>query len=186
MAGQDPGHRSTRQGKPPICSHNADEIPDEMVRSRRANADERIPKQLLCGDLAEGKRSYGDQNKQFKDCLKVSLKAFDIDTASWETLAHDRSPWRSAIQNGSQPAEVRRTAEAQKKCELRKTRAASTGSSAPDTCLPYVWKYFSCSHWPHLPSPNTPYTVNYLGMSTVLIDYDGRTTTCNIVHGNTT
>ena len=97
-------------------------------------ADEQIPKQLLYGELAEGKRSHGGQKKLFKDCLK----AFGIDTASWETLAQDRSPWCSAIQKGSQTAELRRTAEAQKKRELRKTRAVSTGSSAPTHACPCV------------------------------------------------
>ena len=42
--------------------------------------DERLPKQLLCGDLCAGKRSRGGQKKRFKDTLKVSLKrcGFDI------------------------------------------------------------------------------------------------------------
>ena len=44
--------------------------------------DERIPEQLLYGELAEGKRSHGGpKKKRFKHCLKVSLKAFDLDTA---------------------------------------------------------------------------------------------------------
>ena len=53
-------------------------------------SDEQVPKQHLYGELAEGKRSHVGQNKRFKDCLKVSLKSFYIDTKSWENPAQDR------------------------------------------------------------------------------------------------
>ena len=36
--------------------------------------DDRIPKQLLYGELAEGKRSHGGQKKRYKDTLKATLK----------------------------------------------------------------------------------------------------------------
>ena len=134
-----------------------------------------IPKQLLYGKLAEGKRSHGGQKKRFKDCLKVSLKAFDIDIASWETLAQDRSSWHSAIQKGSQTDEVRRTAEAQKKRELRKTRAASTGSCAPTHGCPTCANTF-CAQIGLISYLRTHRTVNYPGMPMVLINYDGRMT----------
>ena len=38
----------------------------------------RLPKQMLCGELCEDKRSVGGQKKRFKDCLKVSLKDINI------------------------------------------------------------------------------------------------------------
>ena len=42
--------------------------------------DKRIPKQLLYGEFAHGKRSVGGQKKRFKDTLKIFLKFVDIDT----------------------------------------------------------------------------------------------------------
>ena len=52
--------------------------------------DSRLPKQLLYGELCQGKRSVGGQKKRFKDCLKASLKSQNIDLNTWETLAQDR------------------------------------------------------------------------------------------------
>ena len=52
--------------------------------------DDRIPKQLLYGELCHGKRKVGGQRKRFKDSLKVSLKDFNISTESWESRASDR------------------------------------------------------------------------------------------------
>ena len=46
--------------------------------------DERLPKNVLYGDLQDGKRSQGGQKKRYKDTLKVSLKGFNIPTESWE------------------------------------------------------------------------------------------------------
>ena len=91
--------------------------------------DERIPKQLLFGELADGKRLVGGQKKRFKDTLKASLKSFDIDINTWDKVAVDRPTWRSLTQKGCQIHEERRTAGAKKKRELRKSRAASSSTS---------------------------------------------------------
>ena len=61
--------------------------------------DHRIPKQLLYGELASGKRSVGGQRKRFKDSLKTSLKAMNIDWESWESHALDRPPLAPSCQH---------------------------------------------------------------------------------------
>ena len=54
--------------------------------------DDRIPKQLLYGELAEGKRKVGGQKLRYKDVQKRHLKAMNIVVNSWEQLAADRKP----------------------------------------------------------------------------------------------
>ena len=56
--------------------------------------DYRLPKILLYGELEKGKRSQGGQKKRYKDSLKTSLKAFEIDQDTWEEFAQNRSTWR--------------------------------------------------------------------------------------------
>ena len=52
--------------------------------------DHRLPKNLLYGELFQGKRSQGGQKKHFKDTLKVSTKSFGI-APNWpEYLMQDR------------------------------------------------------------------------------------------------
>lgn len=99
-------------------------------------SDSRLPKKLLYSELADGKRTQGGQKKRYKDTLKVSLKNLDIETASWESLAQDRFFWRSRIMAGSTAHEEKRIAEAQKKRELRKSKANLPPQNSADfLCL---------------------------------------------------
>ena len=55
-------------------------------------SDEPLPKTVFYGELQEGKRSQGGQNKTkcYKDIHKASLKDFNIPTESWKQAAQDR------------------------------------------------------------------------------------------------
>ena len=88
-------------------------------------------KRLICGELTEGKRSAGGQKQRYKDRLKVALKDLGIDPNTWETLAQDRSAWRSHVHSGAEDVEKHRIAVAQKKRELRKSKE----TSSPDPCM---------------------------------------------------
>ncbi len=57
--------------------------------------DHRLPKKVLFGKLHFGQRSQGGQKKRFKDTLKASLKAFNINHIQWEQAAMERPQWRS-------------------------------------------------------------------------------------------
>ena len=89
----------------------------------------RLPKRIFFGELQEGKRSVGGQKKRFKDTLKVSLKAFGIDPASWETVALNRSHWRSALHKGASRCEENRTLAAEQRRQARKSRANAPSAS---------------------------------------------------------
>ncbi|KAI8519370.1 hypothetical protein Bbelb_026270 [Branchiostoma belcheri] len=62
----------------------------------------RLPRQVLYGELTHGRRAVGGQYKRFKDCLKHNLKKCDIPTQDLEHCAADRSGWRSSCMAGSQ------------------------------------------------------------------------------------
>ena len=62
--------------------------------------DERLPKQVLYGELAIGQHLVGGQKKRFKDFTKAALKKCHIPPQELETLARDRTTWKSACHRG--------------------------------------------------------------------------------------
>ncbi|XP_071508585.1 uncharacterized protein [Diadema antillarum] len=128
-------------------------IPSIITKIRKAQvrwaghvtrmSDDRIPKKLFYGELADGnKRKVGGQKKRFKDNLKFYLKDFSINTASWETLAADRPSWRHAIAVGARRAEEQRVKQAEHKRQMRKARAANPSSVAPTHFCPTCGRGF--------------------------------------------
>ena len=63
--------------------------------------DDRIPKQLLYGELSVGSRPQHKPKKRFKDCVKDSLALCKIDNPDWEMVACDRNRWRKMVYSGS-------------------------------------------------------------------------------------
>lgn len=91
-------------------------------------SNERIPKALFFGELAEGKRSTGGQRKRYKDVLKATLKAYNIDSKTWTQMAQDRARWRSVCWAGNETFEKSRTLKMEEK---RRRRHAAIASPAP-------------------------------------------------------
>ena len=58
-------------------------------------ADNRLPKQLMFGELASGKRKQGRTLRRFKDCVKASINHVEITPKELEPRAHDRTGWRA-------------------------------------------------------------------------------------------
>ena len=99
--------------------------------------DERIPKQLLYGELWEGERHRGGQRKRFKDTLKHNMKQCGISVDQWETVAGDRTKWRAGIKQGVELFEAKRLAAMGEKRATRKNRLqqqqAGTGGGDPSS-----------------------------------------------------
>lgn len=49
--------------------------------------DGRIPKDILYGELASGKRSVGSPQLRYKDVCKRDMKALNINSENWEDVA---------------------------------------------------------------------------------------------------
>ena len=60
----------------------------------------RIPKQILYGELAQGRRKVGGQKLRYKDVAKRHMKAMNIDYNNWEEHVSDRSEWRRSLHKG--------------------------------------------------------------------------------------
>ena len=71
--------------------------------------EDRIPKTVFYGQLAEGSRRVGGQKLRYKDVAKRHMKSMNIDVDGWEELAADRTEWRSALHRGKEVIEEKIT-----------------------------------------------------------------------------
>ena len=71
--------------------------------------DDRLPEQLLYGELQRGRRQIHKPKKRFKDVVQNNLKAISIDVEDWEKMTENRlSVWRKVIYDGCKGFEARR------------------------------------------------------------------------------
>ena len=79
----------------------------------------RIPRDLLYGELASGKRPNRDHScMRYRDVVKCDMKAVDIE--SWKSLAANRSMWRGALTNQLKAGEEKLTQSAVERRARRK------------------------------------------------------------------
>jgi len=90
--------------------------------------DGRIPKDILYGQLATGKRDTGRPQLHYRDVVKRDLKALEINTEHWEELATDRSSWRSTltVQLKTGEDQLKRAAEEKRTCRKERFYSYST------------------------------------------------------------
>jgi len=90
--------------------------------------DSHIPKQSFCGQLLRGCRHRGRQYKRYEDSLKDTLKQCDITPSRLETLASDRTDWRSMCKSAVRDFKARRGHELEAKWDLQKFDPPCTGN----------------------------------------------------------
>ena len=96
--------------------------------------DQRIPKQLLFGELEQGHRRQGRPCKRFKDTVKAGLQWCDIPPTELVATALDRQRWRTLSQFASSALEEERRHQAQSARERRHLAA----------CIPVTNANFQC------------------------------------------
>ena len=92
--------------------------------------DGRIPKDILHGELALGRRTTSHPHLRNKDVCIRDMNAVDIDTMFWESLAADRMKWRSALKQHLKTREDKRMAAA---ADKRARRNVDSSSIRPKT-----------------------------------------------------
>ena len=80
--------------------------------------DDRFPKRVMYGQLAEGTRLPQGPKKRYKDQLKRSLKSFDLNPSKFEEDALNRTEWRASCFRGLSHFEIARA----NKRELRRQK----------------------------------------------------------------
>ena len=96
--------------------------------------DGRIPKDILYGELAVGKRPRGHPQLRYKDVCKRDMRALEIDPKSWEDVAADRSSWRCLLHKQLKEGEEKITNEAIEKRTRRKEKTTTDSAASTHIC----------------------------------------------------
>ena len=67
---------------------------------------DRLPRQVLYGELREGVRCAGRPLLRFKDVCKRDWRLAEINPSTWEVLAPDRDAWRHGVREEALRAEA--------------------------------------------------------------------------------
>ena len=59
-----------------------------------------MPKQILYGELEEGRRGRGRPKLRYEDLVKKDISLAEIPVDIWEQLASRREEWRRRINEG--------------------------------------------------------------------------------------
>ena len=96
--------------------------------------DDRLPKQLLYGELSLGSRAVGAPAKRFRDSALKTLKDCQIKPQDLERLATDRDTWRKTTYHGLQLHESRRLDTLSHRRNRRKVPPLPSATNPTITC----------------------------------------------------
>ncbi|CAI5793948.1 ADAM metallopeptidase with thrombospondin type 1 motif 13, partial [Podarcis lilfordi] len=114
--------------------------------------DDRIPKDVLYGELASGTRHAGRPTLHYKDVFKHDMKADKINPALWEFLADNHSTWRQTVGSCIHSHDKRRNVCWEKCREKKNAMLQQTGAS---NCL-WAWQFHKCVRKTLLDQANGP------------------------------
>ena len=95
---------------------------------------DRLPREILYGELRDGARKVGRPLLRYKDTIKRDLKAVKINTNSWEDTAANVDAWRLQIKTQVLRAEDNARTQAASIRVARKLRATSARASTAHVC----------------------------------------------------
>ena len=95
---------------------------------------DRLPRQVLYGELWEGTRPVGRPLLRFKDVCKRDLRLAEFNPNTWEDLAQDHTTWRHGVKEGVLMAETKARAEATIKRAARKEQQVSVCEATNYIC----------------------------------------------------
>ena len=102
----------------------------------RSNCEQRkcTAKDLLYGELAQGKRPNGRPQLWYKDVCKRDSKAMDVDLTTWKAAASDQTTWQQNVQKDLSSFEQSLTQQAEVKHQSRKARGQAERLAKDFTC----------------------------------------------------
>ena len=95
---------------------------------------DRLPREILYGELREGVRRVGRPLLRYKDVIKRDLRSPLMDTSAWEDIAKHRDTWRQSVKTGVSKAEANARGQATRKRAARKECAGSACDSTRHVC----------------------------------------------------
>ena len=90
----------------------------------------RIPRMVFYGELADGTRRAGGQKLRYKDVAKRHMKVMNVNVNDWEVLAAYRSKWRTTLHTRREVIEQKITDAS----NLRHYRRHNPGTHQCRTC----------------------------------------------------
>ena len=94
---------------------------------------DRLPREILYGEIREGVRRVGRLLLRYKDVIKQDLRSALIDTSAWENIAKHRDTWWRRFKAGLSKAEPNARVQATCKRAARKRTRSLCTSAAPAT-----------------------------------------------------
>jgi len=95
---------------------------------------DRLPLEILYGELCNGARKVGRPLLRYKDTIKRDLKAVKINANSWEDTATNRDIWRHQLKTQVLAAEESERDRATSKRTARKLRATTQRARTEHVC----------------------------------------------------
>ncbi|MEL6805299.1 MAG: hypothetical protein AAFO91_16125, partial [Bacteroidota bacterium] len=97
---------------------------------------DRLPKQLLYGEISRGTRAVGAPSRRYRDSALKILKLCEIKPQDLEALIADRDSWRETTRRGLKALELKRLNEMSRRRTKRKMtpQQQPTRNLAENTC----------------------------------------------------